>query len=349
MEIPVIAEYIWIDGQKPTKKLRSKGKVLFVNNPSDCLKLENLPDWTFDGSSTGQADTGDSDCILKPVRVIPDPVRGEPNVLVLCQVFTPGKVHWSNTRSRLAEAATKYGSHRPWFGVEQEYTLYDRDGGRPYRWPARTTAFPGPQGPYYCGVGCDEVYGEELVEAHLTACLKAGLHVCGINAEVMPSQWEFQVGPLGPLEVADELWLARYLLYRIGQNYGISAKLDPKPVAGDWNGAGAHTNFSTEEMREAGGVDHIVAACEKLRGFHKKHIAVYGAGNEARLTGKHETCDINTFKWGVAHRGCSIRIPLHVKEAGQGYLEDRRPAANMDPYEVCTALIETICGEGFQP
>lgn len=342
----VLAEYIWIDGQVPTKKLRSKTKVL----DHDVFCCKDLPAWSFDGSSTCQALTKFSDCALKPVKVINDIIRGHPHVLALCEVFNfDGSPHKSNTRARLRKTARKFEQYKPIFGIEQEYTLYDADGGRPYRWPERRTAFPAPQGPYYCGVGSDEVYGRELVEDHLKTCLDAGLSIAGINAEVMPAQWEFQIGPLSPLEVADQLWLARWLLYRKGEDYGISAKLDPKPVSGDWNGAGAHTNFSTKAMREKNGLTAIKRACEKLKMFHKEHIAVYGADNDKRLTGAHETCNINVFKSSIGHRGVSVRIPTPVAKAGRGYLEDRRPAANMDPYMVCAAILETVCGNGFNP
>ncbi len=339
----VLAEYIWIDGQEPTKKLRSKTRVLDL----DYVSLKHIPSWTSDGSSTMQADTHRSDIILKPVNLKHDPIRGEPHYLVLCEVYgSNGKPHKSNTRAALKRAAKKFEGSEPWFGIEQEYTLYDRDGVRPLRWP-EGAGFPAPQGKYYCGVGSDEVHGRELVEAHLKACLEAKLEIAGINAEVMPAQWEFQVGPLPTPEIADQLWLARWLLYRIGENYGISAKLDPKPIAGDWNGAGAHTNFSTKQMRGTNGIHYIEEACRKLGMRHSEHISVYGADNAKRLSGKHETCDIDTFRWGVSDRGASVRIPLHVANAGQGYLEDRRPAANADPYKVCTAILETVCGKGF--
>lgn len=339
------AEYIWIDGQKPCAKLRSKTKILPVR-PST---LQEIPDWGFDGSSTQQAETANSDCALKPVAFIPDPIRGDPHILVMCEVFNAdGSMHKSNTRARLRAAADKYKAHEPLFGIEQEYTLYDANGVRPYRWP-EGTGFPAPQGRYYCGVGSDEVHGVPLIEAHTTACMKAGLRIAGTNAEVMPSQWEFQIGALGALDVADHVWLARWILYRLGDQFGISAKLDPKPIAGDWNGAGAHTNFSIKSMREQGGMAVIEAACKKLGDRHKQHIAVYGADNDKRLTGRHETCDIRTFRYGVSDRGASIRIPMGTAKEGKGYLEDRRPAANMDPYKVCTALIETTCGDGFTP
>ncbi len=339
----VKAEYIWVDGQKPRAKLRSKTKILLKRPTS----LAEIPDWGFDGSSTEQAETKNSDCALKPVAFIPDPIRGEPHILVMCEVFNAdGSVHKSNTRARLREAAEKYKAHDPWFGIEQEYTLYDADGVRPYRWPAGA-GFPAPQGRYYCGVGTDEVYGAPLIEAHTTACMNAGLAIAGTNAEVMPAQWEFQIGALGAPAVADQLWFARWILYRLGDQFGISVKLDPKPIAGDWNGAGAHTNFSTKAMREPGGMAVVESACKKLSERHKQHISVYGAENDKRLTGRHETCDINTFRYGVSDRGASIRIPMATAKQGYGYIEDRRPAASMDPYKVCTALIETVCGDGF--
>jgi glutamine synthetase len=231
------------------------------------------------------------------------------------------------------------------FGVEQEYTLYKDD--RPFGWPEK--GFPHPQGKYYCGVGADEVYGRPVVEDHMESCLEAGLMISGINAEVMPGQWEFQVGPLSPLECADQLWLSRWLLYRLGEEYDAYAKLDPKPMPGDWNGAGGHTNFSTEAMRAEKGIEVIKAAAEKLGKFHEQHIAVYGADNDQRLTGKHETCSIHEYRYGVGDRGASVRIPVRVSNEGKGYLEDRRPAANLDPYQIFTAILETTCGEGFDP
>lgn len=331
------AEYIWLDGGKPTASLRSKTKIL----NREVHTLEDLPSWGFDGSSTEQAEGRSSDCLLRPVRFIPDPIRGQSHVLVLCEVFKADEsVHESNTRAYLREVSERYSAHEPIFGIEQEYTMYK--GAKPLAWPEN--GFPGPQGPYYCGVGADKIYGRPLVEAHLEACLKSGIRIAGINAEVMPGQWEFQVGAIGPLAVSDELWLARWILSRLGEEYGITISFSPKPISGDWNGAGAHTNFSTKAMRETGGIKAIEDACEKLKRAHQDHIAAYGAGNDARLTGRHETCSINEFRYGISDRGASIRIPVFTAKANAGYLEDRRPAANMDPYQVCARLIETICG-----
>ncbi len=228
----------------------------------------------------------------------------------------------------------------PLFGIEQEFTLMKN--GRPYGFPP--AGYPEPQGGYYCGVGHDEIHGRELIEDHLDACLEAGLSISGINAEVMPGQWEFQVGPVGLLEVGDQLWMARWLLYRIGEDYGINATLDAKPAKGDWNGAGAHTNFSTLEMREEGGYKYIEDGCKALGQKTALHIANYGVGIEERLTGAHETQRHDQFSYGVSDRGASIRIPWQVAVDKKGYLEDRRPNANIDPYIVARLMVETVCG-----
>jgi glutamine synthetase len=328
------AEYIWVDGDKPTKHLRSKTKVL----SDDTVEM---PMWSFDGSSTGQAEGHNSDCLLKPVFVCNDPLRGGNSKLVLCEVLTgDGQPHPTNSRAQLREVVEKHADEEPWFGIEQEYTMFS--GGRPLGWPEH--GYPAPQGPFYCGVGADEVFGREIVEEHLQACIDAGLKIYGINAEVMPGQWEFQIGTAGPIEVSDHLLVARWLLYRIGEEYGVSVTLDPKPVRGDWNGAGAHTNVSTKAMREEGGMEAIQAAMAKLEARHALHIANYGAGIEQRLTGLHETCDYRKFKHGVGDRGASVRIPPATRAEGKGYFEDRRPCANIDPYIVTRLLIETICG-----
>lgn len=324
------AEYIWIDGQKPTAKLRSKTKIV----PDG----EEPPVWAFDGSSTEQAPGAESDCVLRPVLVKPDPIRGDDDVLVLCEVLTIDmEPHPSNTRAELVEVAEKYKHHEPWFGLEQEYTFYK--DGRPHGWPSG--GFPAPQGGYYCGVGADEIWGRDIVEAHTKACMDAGLAISGTNAEVMIGQWEFQIGPVGPVEVGDQLWMARWLLYRTAEDYDISAHLNPKPVEGDWNGAGMHTNFSTAAMREDYGA--IIAACEALGKKADEHIKHYGAGIERRLTGLHETAPWTEYFYAVSHRGASVRIPWQVHRDQGGYIEDRRPNANADPYVVARLITDTVC------
>jgi glutamine synthetase len=324
------AEYIWIDGTKPTPIMRNKTKILKDG--------QEPPIWGFDGSSTNQAPGNSSDCVLRPVFTTPDPIRKGDNILVLCEVelpdFTP---HPTNTRVACVETAERYASFEPLFGIEQEYTFMQN--GRPLGWP--DNGFPAPQGPYYCGVGGEKMVGREIVEAHTIACIEAGLSIEGTNAEVLMGQWEFQIGVLPAPAIGDQLWMARWLLNRIAEDYGVSVSLDPKPVAGDWNGAGAHTNFSTNAMRES--YDAIIEGCEALGKNANEHIANYGAGIESRLTGAHETARYDTFSYGVSDRGASVRIPWAVEKAGKGYLEDRRPNANMDPYVVSRLMIETIC------
>jgi glutamine synthetase len=253
-----MAEYIWIDGYEPTANLRSKTKILdnVVSSVSD------LPSWGFDGSSTLQAEGIDSDCMLKPVWFCKDPLRGGDNVLVMNEVCNPdGSPHKSNTRAPLVEIAEKFKDQDPWFGIEQEYILMN--GKQPLGWPDEGHP-ERPQGPYYCSVGFEDVAGRDIVEDHMYACLDAGIAISGINAEVMLGQWEYQVGPVGALEVGDQLWVARWLLERIGEDYGVRVELHPKPIKGDWNGSGAHINYSTTAMREPGGLTVIKEACEKL-------------------------------------------------------------------------------------
>lgn len=340
------ATYIWLDGTEPTQTLRGKMRVL--QHPKGEMTLDEFPEWSFDGSSTNQAHGHESDLILKPVFFTNDPILGTGNYLVLCEVLNPDSTpHASNMRAKLRKLMEKAASFEPWIGFEQEYTLFR--GTQPLGWPER--GYPAPQGPFYCGVGADEVFGRDMVEDHTQACIDANLMIYGTNAEVMPGQWEFQIGYRGlstesadPLTASDHLWVARWLLYRIGEEYDISAKLHPKPVKGDWNGAGKHTNFSTKATRDPKtGMQAIHAAIAALKENHAAHITVYGHGIEERLTGRHETASYKEFISGVGHRGASVRIPLNVANQGYGYLEDRRPCANANPYEVAAMLVQTIC------
>jgi glutamine synthetase len=350
---PNQAEYIWQDGATPTQQLRSKSRIItFPENRS--VRIDDFPICSFDGSSTYQAKSSNSDLILKPVNFVTDPLRGAGNFLVLCEVFNAdGTPHETNTRARLRQILDSgVNQEEPWVGFEQEYALLK--GKIPLGFPK--DGYPAPQGPYYCSVGAATAFGRPAIEAHTKACLKAGLMIYGINAEVLPGQWEFQIGYRGipgespdPLTVSDHLWLARWLLFRIGEDFGVSPTLAPKPVKGDWNGSGMHTNFSTKAMRDPkSGMGAIEHAIKTLRLKHSEHIWEYGDGVEERLTGEHETCAIDQFHHGIGDRGASIRIPTHVATQGYGYLEDRRPAANADPYVVSARILETICVNGRQ-
>lgn len=342
------AEYIWVDGTKPVPLIRSKAKIFNYPENREVL-LSDFSEWSFDGSSTNQAVGEDSDCILKPVNFVKDPLRGEGNYLVLCEVYNPDNTeHKSNSRAKLRKYLDNGGKeHDPWLGFEQEYTFYFR--AKPLGWPEN--GFPAPQGPYYCGVGAEQVSGREIVEEHAKLCLEAGIMLYGINAEVMLGQWEFQIGyrgndneDAGALTICDHTWLARWLLYRIAEAYEIEVSISNKPVKGSWNGAGMHTNFSTNNTRDSkNGLNAIKDAIKKLEKCHQEHIAVYGHLLEERLTGEYETSNINNFSAGAANRGCSIRIPKTVELKGCGYFEDRRPGANSDPYEVAAMLVKNVC------
>jgi len=331
--------YVWIDGSGQT--LRCKTKTVY----GEPQKPEDLPVWNFDGSSTGQADGGDSDVYLHPVALFADPFRGLPNKIVLCDTYTHDGVPCaSNRRKQCKEVMdnTEVKNSHPWFGIEQEYTLLDTDQ-QPLGWPKM--GFPGPQGPYYCGVGTSRVFGRKIVECHYKACLYAGVKIAGENAEVMPSQWEFQVGPCEGIEMGDHLWMARFILERVTEDFNVIVSFDPKPIPGDWNGAGCHTNYSTVAMRQDGGIKEIHDAIGKLSRRHNWHIKQYdptgGVDNARRLTGLHETATIDQFSSGVACRQASIRIPRQCAEDGKGYLEDRRPSSNCDPYIVTEAIVRT--------
>lgn len=342
-----LAEYIWIDGTEPTKQLRSKTKILRGlpnGGGTEIPDISFFPAWGADGSSTNQATGRDSDIGLQPVTVVRDPIRTKGvNFLVLCEVLNPdGSLHASNSRAKLREVLDAGAAKaEALFGFEQEYTFMKADRS-PLGFP--TGGFPGPQGPYYCGNGVNNIYGREVYEEFMQACLDAGLAFAGANWEVMPGQAEFQIGAVDGLTAADHVWLARWLLQRIGEKYGVGVSLDAKPIKGDWNGAGMHTNFSTREMRSPNGFEAIEEACRRIGQKRQEHLDVYGHNYQERLTGHHETCSYKEFRYGVADRTSSIRIPRHVAQARQGYLEDRRPNANADPYEVAARLLKTVCG-----
>ena len=330
-------EYIWLDGHLPTQQMRSKTKT--ADDFSG--KVEDAPLWSFDGSSTNQAEGGSSDLLLQPVRVFVDPAR-ENAFLVIAEVLNPDKTpHPTNGRATIHDDDNDF-----WFGFEQEYVLWDLDHHTPYGFPA-PGYYPPPQGPFYCSVGAEYNIGREIVEEHLDVCLAAGINVEGINSEVMKGQWEYQIFAKGAKEAGDQLWAARYLLERIGEEHNIRINLDPKPVDGDWNGSGLHANFSDTILRTCGDKATYEKICMAFgtEDAIQRHIEVYGEDNHLRLTGHHETQSIHQFSYGISDRGASIRIPIGTVESGfKGWLEDRRPASNADPYKVAATIIETVKG-----
>ena len=392
----VLAEYIWIDA---FGELRGKTKC--IHGKSE-VTLKDLPKWNYDGSSTGQAPGEDSEVVIVPRAIYHDPFRGGNHILVMTDTYdTKGNPLPTNTRAPAAAIFDAKLDEEPWFGLEQEYTLFK--DGVPLGWPISAArayhgatptikmGYPGPQGPYYCSAGADVAFGRPIVEQHLQYCMSAGINISGINAEVLPGQWEYQVGPCTGIESGDDMWMSRYVLHRVAELHGVVVTFDPKPIPGDWNGSGCHMNFSTKTIRE--GKDAyksvVLPMMEKLSKKHEEHIAVYGVGNERRLvrflfppfaflfrgfaptrrctpcscsvfrpclqnrqltphpsqralqTGKHETGSIEKFTYGVANRGCSVRIPNSLAETGNGYFEDRRPSSNCDPYVITSKLFHT--------
>ena len=365
----VFLEYVWLDGNQP-QQLRSKTKVVALSGIKKFLATErswDLPKWSFDGSSTKQAKAGkgeNTDCILKPVFSCNDPFRGDNHhyregelerfQIVFCEVLNPdGTLHPTNKRGELREFMKKNKmmdskdnlEKANWFGWEQEYTLttkpnFKEGEGLPLGF--RPKEEPRPQGDYYCGVGADNITGRRIVEEHLEKCVRAGLDISGINAEVMLGQWEYQIGPVTSLEGSDQLWISRYILQRVAEENGVKVSFHPKPKTGDWNGSGCHVNFSTPEMREEGGIELIKDSVDKLALTHKEHMDVYGQHNDKRMTGEHETSSIDDFSYGYSTRDTSIRIPAQSSLDGKGYFEDRRPASNCDPYSVTLRMLQTV-------
>ena len=330
-------EYIWLDGYKPTQSLRSKTQVRRDFGGT----LEECPMWSFDGSSTEQAAGNASDCLLKPVAIFPDPCRKNAYLVMTEVLNADGTPHVSNGRATIDDDDEDF-----WFGFEQEYFLWDIATNLPPGFPEG--GYPAPQGPYYCSVGAKNAFGRDCVDDHLDACLEAGVNVEGINAEVATGQWEFQVFAKGAKRAGDETWVARYILERAGEKYGYGIDWHPKPFGKlDWNGSGMHANFSNGEMREAGKEEVFTKICEAFGGEIDRHISVYGADNDQRLTGEHETQSIDEFSYGISDRGASIRIPVGTIDDGwKGRLEDRRPASNADPYKVAAAIIKTVKSAG---
>jgi len=326
-------EYIWLDGYKPVPGLRGKSLLKAFEKPPT---LEDLPLWGFDGSSTQQAEGSKSDCVLKPVALYPDPTRTNA-YLVLSEVMHPdGTPHSTNMR------ATIENDPDLWVGLEQEYFLYK--DGRPLGFPK--DGHPNiPQGPYYCGVGYKHMgnIAREIVDTHWELCLAAGINHEGINAEVAKGQWEFQIFAKGSAKAADDVWMARYLMMRLCEKYEVDMVLHCKPIKGDWNGSGMHCNFSTQYLREVGGKEYLEALMKAFEDNIRAHIDVYGPDNHLRLTGLHETQAIDKFSYGLSDRGASVRLPVNfIKNGYKGYLEDRRPNSEADPYQIVSRILKTI-------
>nr|QBK87321.1 MAG: glutamine synthetase, catalytic domain [Marseillevirus LCMAC201] len=321
-----IAEYIWIDGYG---ELRSKIKVL----DSKDYSVENMPIWNFDGSATRQGTVENSEVILRPVEMYQNPFH-QGGYLVMCETYTQSdkslSAHQSNNRFRTLEYFQYSDYYQPWYGIEQEYYIIEQNSNDQYEKQ---------QGKYYCGIN---IKGRAVAEAHMHACLTAGLKISGINAEVGPTQWEYQIGPVKGIEAADQLWISRYILQRIAEEHKVSVTFHPKPIGEEWPGSGCHVNFSTVQMRLPQGYQEIIRVIEKLNTTHDKYIQACGEDSQKRLTGDHTTAMLSSFSWGIGSRNTSIRIPKETFIKQCGYFEDRRPSSNMDPYTVCGLLLEAV-------
>jgi len=327
-------EYVWLDGYEPEPNLRSKVKIVDASLLYGTTKelIDLIPEWNFDGSSTRQANTGNSDRILKPVRLYKIDVSE--TIYVLCEVLnSDGTPHVSNTRSKLKDEDNEL-----WFGFEQEYFIRE---GKNKAILGHNGIIEG-QGKYYCGVGSN-VVGRDFVEKHTNMCLNYGIDITGTNAEVALGQWEYQVFAEGKLKAGDDLWMSRYFLHKLSEEYGYEIDLHPKPIQqGEWNGSGLHTNFSNDKMRNEGGEEYFESLFASLYGRHLDHIKEYGSSNELRLTGNYETQSIDKFSWGISDRGASIRVPKGTAENWKGYVEDRRPGSNADPYKIIYQIDKSI-------
>jgi glutamine synthetase len=347
----IIAEYIWIDGNRG---LRSKTRTCIwtsmetLSSSGGYLNVNSYKNWNYDGSSTGQAEGSDSEVIIKPVRICIDPFRGDMSVLVLCDAYYPdGRPVATNTRSEAKKIFDRNEHLKPWYGIEQEFFIMKGEESKVSIRPVglQILGCAEPQGQYYCSVGGKNAFGREIAEEVYQRALEAGIQCSGMNAEVAPAQWEIQVGPCLGIDAADQLIILRYILERVSELHNVQINLDPKPISGDWNGSGCHTNFSTTKMRNEGGYGHIINAIKKLEIKHAEHMKVYGQNNHLRMTGQHETASYDTFSYGVANRGASIRIPRETEKNKKGYFEDRRPASNMDPYLVTSKILDTIASQ----
>ena len=335
-----VLEYVWLDGDST---LRSKTRVL--NILEEDITINNVPKWNYDGSSTKQAFGSNSEIILKPQALYKCPFRmNDYSYLVMCDTYdTENNPLNNNHRLKAKKIFDNYVDQKPWYGIEQEFFMIDND----------TKSFLEIKnleqiGLHYCGIGLNSK-SRMIMEELLDACLNAGLNISGINAEVAVGQWEYQIGPVEGIHAGDQVWISRYILQRLAEEHNVTIDFSPKPIKGEVNGSGCHTNFSTCEMRtkyneisNLTGLEVINKAIQQLEKKHNEHMEIYGNENNLRMTGTCETSSYDKFSVGVGSRGSSIRIPTDTLKNECGYFEDRRPGSNMDPYLVTSKIMETI-------
>jgi len=337
------AEYIW-PGTKRID-LRSKTRTLDI---ASVKSLKDLPEWEFDGSLTSQSYGNNADVVLRPIQYYPDPFRGGNNVLVLCECILPERRTPipTNTRDLAGQVFSQIEQYETAFSIIQEYGLMVPEGttpcGCPLGWPR--VGFPKGAGQdQKYAVGINQRAGHRIAEAHFRACLYSGMQITNLHSGKYKGDWSFQLGSAGGMQVSDQLMVARWILLRVGEEFGVSVSFDPKPYKDSDHLRRATVQFSTVRMRDtAKGFSRIVRAVEKLGRRHREHLAVYGMSNISRTTSAYENGPLSKFSYGIANVRASVNIPRKAKQMNAGYFEDRRPSSNMDPYVVTAKIARTI-------
>ncbi len=351
----IIVEYVWLDADD---NFRSK-----IRTMSALYQF----DWNFDGSSTGQATTESSEVILKVVSQFNHPFIND-GFLFLCATYDingkPLSNNYYDKANEIFNTDNKCSELKPWFGLEQEYFMYDKNltiNNKDYEFDptlghnnsmnhsssinnnySKSLKIIN-SNKFYCSPINQDPDEVKISIEHLEACIKAGIRISGNNAEVVQHQWEFQIGPVEGIEAGNQLLMARYLLNIIASKYNKIVNYHPKPIKGV-NGSGCHINFSTKQMRdEKDGLTYIMNAIEKLKDNHSYHMENYGNDNNKRMTGLNETSSYDKFTWGVGSRNTSVRIGYDTFKNNKGYFEDRRPASNINPYLATSIIFQTCC------
>ncbi|GJQ88142.1 hypothetical protein Trydic_g13147 [Trypoxylus dichotomus] len=330
-------EYVWIDGTG--EHLRSKARTLEYIPDNH----KEVPPWGCDSNASMLPVPKETDVLLVPVAMYNDPFRRSNNKLVLCDTYEfDGKPLPTNNRKSCCEALNKVCDQEIMWGLEQQYMVMDMDE-RPYGWPV-CLGEPRRHKGYYCAVGGDKVFARELSESHYRACLYAGVQIASTHPDAVPGQWEFQIGVSPGIKGPDDLWMARYILARISEEYGLYTCLHPKRFD-NMPGCSCHVNFSTKVTRKDNGLSTLEGYMQKLSKRHEEHLRKYdpygGQQNKLRLTGKDGTSAVDNFTSGVGDKSLSVRITKETETKKKGYIEDRRPASNSDPYAVCDMVVRT--------
>lgn len=370
-----VLEYIWLD---INEHIRSKIRVITTDNKIETIK--QIPKWSYDGSSTGQSTTLNSEILLEPIYMCynsfliskcltsfyKDIVSSNyiDKLIVLCNTTYYDKKN-ENTQERnkeqhqqhyqqenyITEALEKFSlkqnvNHDIWFGIEQEFFLFDKETLKPFKWDYYQSYKETLEGEFYCGVNRSNITETKIMEEFLEKCLLSNLNISGINQEVEFTQWEYQIGPVKGIESAHQMIVAKFILLKICEKYNLYPVFHPKPIKTkdkEWNGSGCHINISTEKTRNKEGIYEIYKIMEKMEKDHSNFIENYcGKNNHMRLTGKNETSNPDIFSYSIGGRNTSIRIPYQTKIDNRGYFEDRRPGSDINYYKIITKYLDYL-------